>query len=50
MQMGCFGANRCVGAEKGCRGIMGCFECKWGALRCLRVKGVFRGRKGVSMT
>ena len=46
MQMGCFGANRCVGGEKGCRGIFGCLGSKRGALRCLREKGVFGGVKG----
>ena len=43
MQMGCFEANRCVRGEKGRRGMLGC---KWGALRCLGVKGVFGGVKG----
>ena len=44
--MECFGENRCVGGEKGCRSIMGCLGRKWGALRCLGVKGVFGGVKG----
>ena len=44
--MECFGSNRCVGGEKGCRSIMGCLGRKWGALRCLGVKGVFGGVKG----
>ena len=41
MQMGYFGANRCVGGEKRCRGILGCLGFKCVALRCLGVKGFF---------
>ena len=40
MQLGYFRPNRCVGGEKGCRGILGCLGSKGGALRCLEVKGV----------
>ena len=46
MSMGCFWANRCVEGEKGGRGILGCLGRKWGALRCLGMKGVFGGVNG----
>ena len=48
--MECFGANRCVGDEKGCRSIMGVFGAQMG---CFEVFGSERGvwrRKRVSTT
>ena len=41
VELGCFGANRSVGGEKGCRGIMECFEVFGGVNGCRRHNGVF---------
>ena len=57
--MACFGVNRCVGGEKGCRGYNGVFGVQMGRFEvfggergvwwvkrgCLGRKGVFDGEK-----
>ena len=43
---GVFWGEQVCWGEKGGRGILGCLGRKWGALRCLGMKGVFGGVMG----